>query len=125
MFKKLASLALVGLLIQTIICVESASGSSKAETEAQRVENMKARVLKLAVSKEANILVTLRDKTKVIGFINDAGADSFVLTDPKAATDRTVAYSNVTQVQRKRAPGWKIYALIVALGLSLAATFVP
>ena len=125
MFKKLASLAIVGLLIQTIICVESASASSKAEKEAQRVENMKARVLKLAVSKEANILVTLRDKTKVVGVISDVGEDSFVLTDPKAATAATVAYSNVTQVQRKRAADWKIGALIVAVGLSLAVVFVP
>lgn len=120
MFKKLASLTLAGLLIQAIVCVETASASSKAEKEVRHAENIKARVVKLGVSKEANIQVTLRDKTKLSGVISEVNEDSFVLTGSTAATTTIVAYNTVGQVgRRRRSGGWKYGLILAGVGLAV------
>ena len=41
----------------------------------------------------------LRDKKVLVGYISETKDDSFVVSDPKTATDSTVAYSDVTQVK--------------------------
>lgn len=121
MVKKIASLTLVGLLIQAMVFVEFASAGTKAEKEARHAADMKTRVVRLGVSKEANILVTLRDKTTRSGFISEVGEDSFVMTDSKAATAMTIAYSNVAQIgRRRRSGGWKYGVLLAAVGLTIA-----
>lgn len=121
MFKKFATLTLVGLLIQAAICVEPVWASSTAEKEARLAANMKARVVKLGVSKDASIMVALRDKTKLSGFISEIGDSSFAVTDPTTGVVTAVGYNTATQIgRRRRAGGWKYGLLIAAVGLTIA-----
>jgi hypothetical protein len=98
MLKKLLSIALVSLLVN-MFSVSSAAASSREEKEARFVELVKASVLKLGTGEDARVEVKLRDKTKLKGYIREAGETSFVVVDAKNDNARTVAYPQVKQVK--------------------------
>jgi len=98
MFKKILSITIAGLLIQAI-CVQCVSATSKEEKQAQRTEKVRSDVLKLGTGSEARIAVKLRDSVKLAGYISEANAESFVVTDIKTRATTTVAYRDVTQVK--------------------------
>jgi hypothetical protein len=99
MFKKALSLGLVSTLILSLINIPVVSATPKAEKDRQRTEKVKAGIAKLGVGKEARVVVRLRDKTTLSGYISKASDDSFVITDLKTGESTTVAYPNVTQVK--------------------------
>lgn len=72
---------------------------SKAEKEAQQIEKIKTAILKLGTGSDARVSLKLRDKTKVAGYIREAGTEAFVVVDATAGTATTVSYPNVTQVK--------------------------
>jgi hypothetical protein len=119
MFKKILTMVLAGLLIQAV-CVQPASASSKEEKQAQRTEKVKAGVLKLGVGADARVAIKLRGDVKLAGYISEATADSFVVTDPKTRTVTTVAYGDVTQVKGHHlGTGAKI---AIGIGIGVGAT---
>ena len=99
MFKRILSVALVSSLVHLSICIERVSASTKSEKQAQILEKVKAGINKLGVAKEARVVVRLNDKTRLSGYISEAGYDSFVITNMKTGTTTTVAYNNVAQVK--------------------------
>ena len=60
---------------------------------------MKKGISKLGTGAEARIEVKLRDKTKLKGYVGEAGEDSFVVVDEKTGAASTVTYSQVKQVK--------------------------
>ena len=84
MLKKFVSLLLVGLLIH-IASPAPAFAKSKAEKELQKVEKVRAAILSLGVGTDARIKVKLKDKTKLEGYIKEAGEDHFVIADARTA----------------------------------------
>jgi len=54
---------------------------------------------KLGTGAEACIEVKLRDKTKLTGYVSEAGEDSFVIVDEKTGATSTVTYAQVQQVK--------------------------
>jgi hypothetical protein len=98
MFKKVLSLALVGLLLN-VTGVSFAYAGSKAEKETRFAEKVKEGIGKLGTGAEARVEVKLRDKTKLKGYVSEAGADRFVLVNEKTGATATVAYSQVKQVK--------------------------
>ncbi len=60
---------------------------------------MKEGVSKLGTGAEARIEVKLRDKTKLKGYVSEAGEDSFVIVDEKTGATSTVTYPQVKQVK--------------------------
>jgi hypothetical protein len=98
MLKKVLSLVLVGLLLN-VIGVSSAYAGSKEEKESRFAEKVKEGISKLGTGAEARIEVKLRDKTKLKGYVSEAGKDSFVIVDEKTGATSIVAYSQVKQVK--------------------------
>lgn len=98
MLKKFLSLALVGLLIN-MVSVSPVYAGSKEEKEARFAEKVKKGVLKLGTGTDARVEVKLRDKTKLKGYISEAGEDSFIVVDAKMGVATTVAYPQVKQVK--------------------------
>ena len=96
MLKRLCSVALAVLLLQA--AAVPAFAKSSAEKEARRVEKVRAQLAKLGTGKDAVVRVELRDKTKLEGYISEAGADSFVITS-KAGVATTVAYPQVAKAR--------------------------
>jgi hypothetical protein len=58
-----------------------------------------AGVSKLGTGPAARIQVKLRDKTKLKGYVSEAGEDSFVVVDEKTGATSRVPYPQVQQVK--------------------------
>ena len=117
MLKKSLSLALVGLLIN-MVSVSPVYAGSKEEKEARFAEKVKKGVLKLGTGTDARVEVKLRDKTKLKGYISEAGEDSFTVVDAKLGVAKTVAYPQVKQVKGNNLSSGKRVALVVGLAIA-------
>lgn len=98
MFKKALSLALVGFLFG-VSGLGPVYASSKEEKATRLAEKVKAGINKLGTGSDARIEVKLRDKTKLKGYVSEAGEDSFVVVDEKTGASSTVPYVQVKQVK--------------------------
>jgi hypothetical protein len=98
MFKKVLTLALVGFLL-SVAGVRPALAGPKEEKTARFAEKVKHGISKLGTGAEARIEVKLRDKTKLKGYVSEAGEDSFVIVDEKTGAAHTVTYPQVKQVK--------------------------
>ena len=100
MLKKIVSLALVGSLMAVASARPvSAVTLTKAEKEARFAEKVKAGITKLGTGTEARVEVKLRDKTKLKGYISEAGEEQFTVVDAKTGIATIVAYPQVKQVK--------------------------
>jgi len=98
MFKKGLSVVLVGFMI-SVVGGRIAYAGSKEEKEIRFAEKVKAGISKLGTGTEARIEVKLRNKTKLKGYVTEAGEDSFVIVDEKTSATSRVTYSQVKQVK--------------------------
>ena len=96
MFKKLCSVVLSALLLQA--AAVPAFAATSAEKEAKRAEKVRTQFAKLGTGKDVLVRVELRDKTKVEGYLSEAGADSFTVTDRGGKTT-TIPYRQVRKAQ--------------------------
>jgi len=70
-----------------------------AQSDTQ-IEKVRARVQILSASKDSQIEVKFRDKTKLKGYITAVEPVSFTLRDPKDGTSQSIAYSEVDSVTK-------------------------
>ena len=96
MLKKICSVVMAALLLQA--AAVPAFAKSGAEKESRRAEKARTQLAKLGTGKDALVRLELRDKTKLKGYISEAGAESFVVTDSAGKTT-TVAYPQVKKAQ--------------------------
>jgi len=94
MLTKALSLALAVVLLGI-----TAHGGTKEEKDAQFAQKVKQGISKLGTGVNARIEVKLRDKTKLKGYVREAGEDSFVIVDEKTNAPSTVTYPQVRQVK--------------------------
>jgi hypothetical protein len=117
MFKKLCSAVLAALLLQA--AVVPAFAKSDADKEAERAAKVRTQLARLGTGPEARVRLELRDKTKLEGFISEAGAEGFAVTDRTGKTT-AVAYPQVRKAQGNNlSTGTKI-----AIGAGIAAAIV-
>jgi hypothetical protein len=98
MFKKVLSLVLVGFVL-SVGGGRLVYAGSKEEKQTRFAEKVKEGISKLGTGAEARIEVKLRDKTKLKGYVSEAGEDSFVIIDEKTSASSRVPYSQVKQVK--------------------------
>ena len=116
MFKKVVTVLLVTLVIN-LTGVRLVYADSKEEKQARFAEKIKANVLKLGTGESTRVRVKLRDNAKLEGYISDASAEAFTITDRKTGLATTVAYPQVKSVQGNNlSTGAKI-----AIGVGIAA----
>ena len=119
MFRKLVTLLIVALVIN-LAGVRLVYADSKEEKQARFAEKVKANVLKLGSGESTRVRVKLRDQAKLEGYISDAGAETFTITNRKTGVATTVAYPQVKSVQGNNlSTGAKI-----AIGVGIAATII-
>jgi hypothetical protein len=70
-----------------------------AQTDAEN-EKVRAKVQVLSASRDQQVAVKFRDKTKVKGYITAVEPVSFTLRDPKSGTTQSIAYSEVDSVSK-------------------------
>ena len=116
MFKSMLSLSLITLLI-TCVGVKAVYADSKEEKQARFTEKVKAGIAKLGTGEPARVKVKLTNKTKLKGYISEAGDEDFVVVDVKTGAATRVAYAEVQQVKGNNlSTGAK-----VAIGLGILA----
>ena len=116
MFKKVVTILLVTLVIN-LTGVRLAYADSKEEKQARFAEKIKANVLKLGTGESTRVKVKLRDNAKLEGYISEASAETFTVTDRKTGVATTVGYPQVKSVQGNNlSTGAKI-----AIGVGIAA----
>ena len=98
MLKKVLSLALVAFLLSAA-GLRLAYAGSKEEKATRFAEKVKEGIGKLGTGAEARIEVKLRDKTKLKGYVSEAGTESFVIIDEKTGAPSTVTYAQVKQLK--------------------------
>jgi hypothetical protein len=114
MLKKICSVALAALLLQAASA--PALAKSAAEKEARRADKVRTQLVKLGTGEDARVRVELRDKTKVEGYVSEAGPESFVVVN-KAGVATTVAYPQVVKAKGNNlSTGAKI-----AIGIGIGA----
>jgi hypothetical protein len=117
MFKKICSVVLSALLLQA--AAVPAFAATKAEKDARRTEKMRTQLAKLGTGADARVKLELRDKTKLEGFVSEAGAATFVVTDGAGKTT-TVEYSQVSKAKgHNLSTGAKIG---IGIGIGAAVT---
>lgn len=121
LYQKRISLALVCSLLLMLASVPAAAATAKEEKAAAFAAKVKTEIGKLGTGPDAQIRVKLRDKTKLSGYVSQANADSFVITDPKTGASTEVPYPNVTQAKGKNLSTGAIIAITaaVAAGVTL------
>jgi hypothetical protein len=115
MHRNLLALTLSGLLIQL------AAGPVEAQTrdagEAKRVEQVRAKIGRLGTGESARVRVTLRDRRKLSGYVREAGAEDFVVVEPRTGVVTNIPYSQVKKVNPRELPR----AANIALGLAIGS----
>ena len=97
MLKKNCCLLLAAFMLQAAL-VRPAAAKADAKKEAERAEKVRAEMSKLGTGADARVKVELRDKTKLEGFVSEAGAEHFAVTDKSGTTTR-VSYEQVRKVR--------------------------
>jgi hypothetical protein len=119
MFKKLLSLSLI-VLLTNLIGMTPVYASTKEEKQARFAEKVKLNVRKLGSGEAARVKVKLLDKTKLEGYISDAGEETFTVKNPKTGMATTIAYLQVKSIQGNNlSTGAKI-----AIGVGIAAAII-
>jgi hypothetical protein len=75
--------------------------SARAQAADGAADKARAGVERAGTGPKARVEVRLRDNTKLKGYVSEAGADSFTVTDSKTGAARAVAYADVTQFKRQ------------------------
>lgn len=89
---------------------------SGAEKQGEELSKIRSKVAKRGVGPNAKVKITLVDGTKLQGYVSEARADSFTVTDAKTGGSVVVEYSQVKQLKGEGlSKGAKI-----ALGLGIA-----
>ena len=96
MLKKICSVVLSSLLLQAAAI--PAFAATSAEKDTRRAEKVRTQLAKLGTGKEALVRVELRDRTKLEGFVSEAGPEGFVVTN-KAGVATAVPYPQVGKVK--------------------------
>jgi hypothetical protein len=101
--KVLRSLFLIFMIVQSAAASPRAiqrrqSTQSRQQRRAQTAK-IKAQIQKRGTGEKARVKLTLYDKTKLQGYINKIGPDSFAFTDRKTRQVRIISYSEVKRVR--------------------------
>ena len=89
----------LAVALSAIITVLSFSPAAQAQSSAE-IEKVRAKVQTLSASKDTQVEVKFRDRTKLKGYIESAEPVTFKLRDPKLGTTQSIAYSEVDNVSK-------------------------
>ena len=117
--KKFCSLWLAATLTLALPGVLPAFAKSKAEKETVQAAKVQAGIAKLGVGRDARVTVTLRDRTKLSGYVSRIGDDSFAVTDLKSGATTDVPYPAVAQVKGHNLSTGAIIAISVGVAVGV------
>jgi hypothetical protein len=121
MLRKMLCVVVAGLLVHVLAGAQPVAAKTKAEKQAEFTGKVKAGIAKLGTGPEARVAIKLRDKTKLTGYVGEAGEDGFVVVNPKTGEANMVAYSTVAQIKgHNLSRGGKI-AIVLGIAVGVLA----
>lgn len=73
--------------------------TTKAQSTAE-IDKIRAKVQTLSATKDTQVEVKFRDRTKLKGYIDSVEPVTFTLRDPKLGTTQSIAYSEVDNISK-------------------------
>jgi hypothetical protein len=118
--KKHAAIAL-SLIITALNLVLPSQATAQSNSDIERV---RARVQILSASRDSQVEVRFRDKTKVKGYITSVEPISFNLKDSKTGASQSIAYSEVDSVSKAGGVSTKTWLIIGGIAAGAVTTWV-
>lgn len=87
----------LSVIITTLSLGLPVTATAQSTTDTEKI---RAKVQTLSTSRDSQVEVKFRDRTKVKGFIESVEPVSFKLRDPKDGTSQSIAYSEVDSVSK-------------------------
>ena len=122
MINRTAATLVICLLTFTMTFQQSVVANSNSEKDAALTQKVKAGIVKLGVGQSSRVSLTLKDKTKVAGYISEIGDDSFVVANLESGGRTTVAYPEVVQVKGNNLTTRTKVIIGVAIAVGIAIT---
>lgn len=88
-----------------------------------QVDKIRAKVQVLATSKDSQVEVKFRDRTKLKGYIDAVDPLSFTLRDPKSGTSQSIAYSEVDSVSKSGGVSTKTWLIVGGIAAGAVTTW--
>jgi hypothetical protein len=117
----------ISLCCLLLILLIGATNPSLAQQRQPAVEGIKIQVNRLGTGEKAKAKVTLKNGSKVKGYISEAGDQSFVVRDRKTNAPTTIAYADVMKVERSKGHSMARNVAIgvgIGVGAVLAVIFI-
>jgi len=73
-----------------------------ARTQQMTADQAKIEVAKLGLGEKARATITLKNGTRIKGYVSRADENDFVTRDRKSDTPTTISYADVAKVQKNR-----------------------
>ena len=89
-----------------------------AQAPQMTADQVKIEVAKLGLGEKARATITLKNGTKIKGYVSRADENDFVISDRKTDTPTTIQYADVTKVQKNRGHST---ARNLAIGIGIGA----
>jgi hypothetical protein len=107
----------LSLVLAVIVFVLPMTATAQSTVDIQKI---RAKVQTLAATKDTQVEVKFRDRTKLKGYIDSVEPVSFSLRDPKSGTSQSIAYSEVENVS-KAGPGISTKTWLILGGVAAGA----
>ena len=118
MFRKFISIALI-IAVVNLLGVVSAFAGSNSEKEIRLAGKVKENIGKLGTGEQAKVKLTLKDKSKIEGYVSRAGEDSFTVVNSKTGQTTEVEYSQVKKAKGNNLSTGAKIAIGVGIGLAI------
>ena len=89
----------LAVALSVIITMLSFGPAAQAQSRAE-IDKIRAKVQTLSASKDSQVEVKFRDRTKLKGYIESVEPVTFTLKDPKLGTTQSIAYSEVDSISK-------------------------
>jgi hypothetical protein len=126
MLKKASPRALLCLSALLLTAGPIPSAAARAQKKELSAEEVRMRVESFGVGLEARVRIRLKNGTKLEGFIERAGEDSFYLirTSGRYSTAVIVAYGDVARIEAKKSFfDWRRVAYRTGMGAGVVLSF--
>jgi hypothetical protein len=117
MTKQTLSITLIATLLLSLLNAPLVFGKDKAAEHAAR---SKAAIPKLGVGEQARVTITRHDKTKLTGYVHEAGSDAVTLADLQTGAKTTIPYADIKAVKGKNLSTGAKVGIGVAIGIGVA-----
>jgi hypothetical protein len=122
MINRTAATLVTCLLTFALLFQQSVLASSTSDNDASVAQKVKAGIVKLGVGQSSRVSLTLKDKTKLVGYISEISDDSFVVTSLESGGRTAVAYPEVVQVKGNNLSTRTKVIIGVAIAVGVAIT---